>query len=80
MFSGDSQLITFTLPADSNVPCSTTVTIDPPGAPSTTDPCGPANISFNVPADTNQLDYTLLGNGNVTVAPQPGYVFSGAAS
>ncbi len=77
VFSGNSQLITFTLPADSNVPCSTTVTIDPPGAPSTTDPCGPANISFNVPADTSQLDYTLLGNGNVTVAPQPGYVFSG---
>ncbi len=61
------------------MPCSTTVTIDPPGAPSTTDPCGPANISFNVPADTNQLDYTLLGNGNVTVAPQPGYVFSGSS-
>jgi hypothetical protein len=53
------------------------VTIDPPGAPSTTDPCGPANISFTVPADTTQLDYTLLANGNVTVAPRAGYVFSG---
>jgi LPXTG-motif cell wall-anchored protein len=60
------------------VTCDTTVTIGPPAAPSTTDPCGPANISFNVPADTAQLDYTLLTNGDVTVAPQPGYVFSGA--
>jgi hypothetical protein len=78
-FDQESQSVTFVLPADSNVPCSTTVTIDPPGAPGTTDPCGPANISFNVPADTTQLDYTLLGNGNVTVSPQPGYVFSGAS-
>jgi hypothetical protein len=62
---------------DSGRPCDTTVTIDPPAAPSTTDPCGPANISFVVPADTAQLDYTLLANGNVTVAPKPGYVFSG---
>jgi hypothetical protein len=76
-FKSLHQVVKFTLPADSNVPCDTTVTIDPPAAPSTTDPCGPANISFVVPADTAQLDYTLLANGNVTVAPKPGYVFSG---
>lgn len=76
-FSGESQLVTFQLPADSNDPCDSTVTIDPPGAPPTTDPCGPSNIAFVVPADTAQLDYTLLGNGNVTVAPKAGYVFSG---
>jgi hypothetical protein len=77
VFRGNTQVVTFQLPADSNVPCSTTVTIDPPGTPSTTDPCGPANIAFNVPADTAQLDYTLLGNGDVTAAPKPGFVFSG---
>ena len=75
VFAGNSQLVTFTLPADSGVPCTTTV--DVPGEPSMTDPCGPANISFVVPADTGTLDWTLLGNGNVTVAPQAGYVFAG---
>lgn len=78
-FAGDSQLVTFALPTDSNVPCVTTTTIAPPGPPSTNDPCDPANISFNLPADTSQLDYTLLPNGDVRVAPQPGYVFSGTS-
>jgi LPXTG-motif cell wall-anchored protein len=72
-----TYVVEYTMPT--NVPCDTTVTIDPPAAPSTTDPCGPANIYFNVPADTAQLDYTLLANGNVTVAPKPGFKFSGAS-
>ena len=55
--------------------CTQTATI--PGAPATTDQCGPNNISFVVPADTDALDWTLLGNGNLTVAPKPGFKFDG---
>lgn len=56
--------------------CTRTATI--PGTPATTDQCGPNNIAFVVPADTTELDWTLLGNGSVTVAPQPGFKFDGA--
>jgi len=77
MFAGDSQLVTYTLPADSGALCTSTVVI--PAQPATTDPCGPANIAFVVPADTDQLDFTLLSNKNVTVAPKPGFVFEGAS-
>ncbi|MGI8901953.1 MAG: hypothetical protein ACR2HA_13710, partial [Nocardioides sp.] len=76
-FDQESQLVTFILPADSGVLCTTTVAI--PAQPATTDPCGPGNIAFVVPADTDQLDFTLLANGNVTVAPKAGFVFEGAS-
>ena len=76
-FAGDSQLVTFTLPADSNEICTSTVEI--PAQPKTSDPCGPGNIAFVVPADTDQLDFTLLADGNVTVAPKAGFQFAGAS-
>ncbi len=45
--------------------------------PTTEDLCGPDNIEFVVPADTDQVDWTLLQNGNVTVEPKDGYKFEG---
>lgn len=76
-FTDGTRTHSYGTATDSNVPCPTTTTITPPGAPPTTDPCGPSNIAFVVPADTATLNWTLLGNGDVTVAPQAGYVFSG---
>lgn len=81
VFTGTSQLITFTLPADSNEPCIETIT--PPGAPDTLDPCNEpgvtSNISFVIPADTATLNWEAGPDGSATVAPQSGYQFSGGS-
>lgn len=79
VFKGASQQITFPLPADSGVPCEGDQEIPVPAMPAVEDPCDPRNIHFVVPADTDQLDWTLLDNGNVTVAPKPGFKFPGAS-
>lgn len=64
-------------------PCQEDQEILVPSQPGTSDPCNPtgvtSNITFVVPGDTAQLDWTLLGNGNVTVAPKPGFKFSGTS-
>jgi hypothetical protein len=72
-FDQDSQLVTFNLPPDSGALCTTIV--DVPAQPDTTDPCGVDNISFTIPVDTDQLDWTVLDTGDVTVAPKSGFAF-----
>jgi hypothetical protein len=61
-------------PAPDNPPDDKTVGAP---APDVTDPCGPDNIAFVVPADTAELDWTLLGNGDLQVKPQSGHKFEG---
>jgi hypothetical protein len=73
-FPGRETTHNYGLAQDSGEPCY----IVPPGAPSTTDPCDPSNVYFNIPPDTTQLNYTLLPNGNVTVEPIAPYAFTGA--
>jgi hypothetical protein len=57
---------------DSNEPCKVPI----PAKPSYQDPCGPGNASWNVPADTESLDWTLEADGDLVVATKPGYVFN----
>ena len=64
---------TYTVTYESPRPCP----IDPPGQPTPNDPCGPTNISFTKPDDTDRLNWEKLENGDLTVAPQAGYVFKG---
>ena len=45
--------------------------IQVPAEPGVTDPCGPNNASWNVPADTDTLNWELLGNGHLTVTVIP---------
>ena len=52
------------------------VTIDIPAAPSVNDPCGLDNATWNVPADTAQIDWELT-NGVLTATAKQGYVFTG---
>jgi len=53
-----------------------------PARPATVDPCNEvgvtSNIAFVVPQDTDQLDWTLLPNGDLKVAPKYGYRFPGS--
>ncbi|SPT52966.1 Uncharacterised protein [Actinomyces bovis] len=44
--------------------------------PEVDDPCGPDNARWRVPADTEQLAWTLGADGSLSVATKPGYVFS----
>ena len=53
--------------------------IDPPAGPDPVDPCGLDNIAFPVMVAGDGYDWTLLGNGDLTVQPQPGYVFTGSS-
>jgi hypothetical protein len=57
-FDQDSQLVTFTLPEDSGVLCTRTIAV--PAAPSQTDPCGPSNATWNVPADDETFDWSVV--------------------
>jgi LPXTG-motif cell wall-anchored protein len=41
-----------------------------------TDPCGANNATWNVPADTAQLDWTLRADGHLVVQTQPGFIFT----
>ena len=47
-----------------------------PAQPSVTDPCGANNATWNVPADTAQLDWTLRADGHLVVQTQPGFIFT----
>lgn len=46
-----------------------------PAAPDVNDPCGPDNATWQVPADTGQLDWTLAPDGTLSVSPQAGFEF-----
>ena len=46
-----------------------------PAKPTYQDPCGPGNASWNVPADTESLDWTLESDGDLVVNTKAGYVF-----
>ena len=62
------------LPADSGVPCD--VLIATPKRPAVTDPCGPDNVRWTqIPADTDQVDWTENPDGSLMASPKPGYTF-----
>ena len=69
-FPGGSTSHDYGVPTDSGEPCPPNV-IDVPAEPGVTDPCGPNNASWNVPADTDTLNWELLGNGHLTVTVIP---------
>jgi hypothetical protein len=56
--------------------------IEIPATPSVNDPCGPNNATWNVPADTDTLDWELKDNGHlvVTVAAENTTFPGGATS
>ena len=57
------------LPTDSGEACAPeTEVIDIPAAPSVDDPCGPNNATWNVPADTDTLDWALNGDDELVVS------------
>lgn len=58
---------------DKNTACPVLIAI--PAAPSITDPCGSGNATWNVPADTDQLDWTLNPDGTLSVMAKTGYMF-----
>lgn len=47
-----------------------------PAQPSVTDPCGANNATWNVPADTAELYWTLRADGHLVVRTQPGFIFT----
>lgn len=49
--------------------------IQVPATPSVTDPCGSNNATWNKPADTTSLDWSLSYSGKLTVTTKTGYVF-----
>lgn len=55
-------------------PC--VVKIPVPATPSQSDPCGYGNAHWNVPADTDQIDWTLAENGHLIAATKAGYEFA----
>ncbi len=61
-----TYVVNYTMPT--NVPCERS--IDIPAAPGQTDPCGPGNASWNVPGDTELLDWSLV-NGVLSVSIIP---------
>ena len=66
---------------DSNTPCPPNE-IPLPATPTQSDPCGPGNATWNVPADTQQLDWNLTNGVFDAVILTPNTVFanSGGAS
>ncbi len=48
-----------------------------PAAPGVNDPCGPDNATWQVPENTEQLDWTLAADGTLSVTPKPGFEFEG---
>ncbi|QQS20036.1 hypothetical protein IPL85_01080 [Candidatus Saccharibacteria bacterium] len=84
-FFSDAQGRSYVLAEDNHQP-DPSVTLCPaaqgptvvsvPAVPSTNDPCGPNNATWNKPADTNQLDWSLQ-NGVLKVTGKAGYVFPG---
>ena len=43
--------------------------------PTQTDPCGIRNATWNVPADTERVHWTLTDDGRLIGVTQPGYVW-----
>ncbi len=78
-FAGDSQEKVFELPTDTDEQCDEDEVVDVPAQPVHTDPCGPNNIAFDAQQDTAELDWTLLGNGDLKVEPKSGFRFAGEA-
>ena len=73
-FNGQHTLVvTYTLPGDVACPGGGGDDgVPSPGTPAVTDPCGPGNATWVVPADTNTLDWELLGSGHLTVSSKSG--------
>jgi len=71
VFNDGSTFKDFGKAVDSNEPCKTPIR----AKPSYQDPCGVNNATWNVPADTDKLDWTLEADGDLVVATKPGYVF-----
>ncbi len=47
-----------------------------PATPSVTDPCGVANATWVVPADTDEIDWTLEGDGDLVAETKDGFIFA----
>jgi len=60
---------------DMNTQCDTVIPVPP--KPSVTDPCGPSNASWNVPANTSQYSWSIDQAGNLIVTAKSGYTFAG---
>jgi hypothetical protein len=58
---------------DSNTACVVQVPV--PATPTSTDPCGPNNASWNKPSDTDQITWTI-SNGHLIASTKTGYVFT----
>ncbi|QHC01338.1 hypothetical protein EK0264_14300 [Epidermidibacterium keratini] len=46
-----------------------------PAQPDVTDPCGPDNATWTVPADTDEITWSIDDDGNLTATTNEGYVF-----
>ena len=55
--------------------CLTQVPV--PAAPGVTDPCGPGNAAWVVPAKGNNVTWSLDGDGNLVATADSGYTFHG---
>ncbi len=83
-FDGDHLIVTYvqddltTFPNGSNVhdygvapesgaPCGVD-TIDIPATPTANDPCGPNNATWNVPADSDTLEWSVDGDNHLVVS------------
>jgi hypothetical protein len=51
--------------------------IDLPAAPQVTDPCGTGNATWNVPANTTEITWTLNGDDELVATTNTGYQLSG---
>jgi len=60
---------------DSNAPC----TVPVPATPNQTDPCGPSNAAWDVPADSSTVTWTV-SNGHLIASTTSGYAFPGGAT
>lgn len=51
--------------------------IEIPAVPTVTDPCGRGNASWNQPADTLMIDWSLSQQGHLIATAKSGYIFTG---
>lgn len=76
----DAQGLSYVLTWDKGQPtpnkntCPTLAAV-PVNTATVSDPCGTGNATWNLPADTTTIDWSINGSGHLIASAQPGYMF-----